>query len=110
MNGRTPTADEKRWMSAVADMGCVVCARFLGEYSPAEIHHLDGSRKPGCHFQTIGLCVRHHRLPDNGKAPRWVSRHGDGRKRFEREYASEQQLLIETRDRIAQGQQLGEID
>lgn len=100
MNGRTPNAEEKRWMGAVADLGCIVCLLYEGEYTPAEVHHIDGSRKPGCHLKTIGLCCRHHRVPDNGKAPRWVSRHGNGRKAFEREYVSEDQLLLETRRRV----------
>ena len=104
MMGRTPTAEEQRWMDAVADMGCIVCLMTESEYTPAEVHHLDGSRKHGCHLKTIGLCIRHHRMPDNGKAPRWVSRHGDGRKAFEARYGSEADLLIETRQRLLSGE------
>ena len=102
MLGRTPTAEEKRWMADVVAYGCIVCEIFYGEHTPAEVHHIDGSRKPGAHLNTIGLCVRHHRLSDTIREAdrRWVSRHGDGRKAFVRAYMSEQELLTETRKRI----------
>lgn len=102
MNGRSPTVEEKRWMAAVADLGCIVCRLFYGLFTPCEIHHIDGSRKPGCHKKTIGLCPRHHRIPD-GRGREWTSRHGDGKKAFERAYHSEEQLLIETERQIREG-------
>ena len=52
---------------------------------------MEGQTKPGCHQLTIPLCGPHHQIPSNNGE--WVSRHGDGRKAFEREYGSEQELL-----------------
>ena len=92
MKGRTANADEKAWMSKVADLGCIVCIKNRIE-SPAEIHHLDGKTKEGAHFHTIGLCPRHHRLADNNPK-KWISRHGDGVKAFEKEYGTETELLL----------------
>ena len=76
-------------MNAAAEFGCVVCHRELGVFSPAAIHHLQGRTKPGAHLKTIPLCGRHHQIPGHG----YVSRHGDGKARFEAAYGSESELL-----------------
>lgn len=99
MKGRTPNAAEKSWMAAVSELGCIVC-RKEGVFTPCEIHHLDGKTKSGAHLETIGLCALHHRHKDNGANPQWVSRHGDGKFRFERTYGSEAELLNKTRELI----------
>jgi len=57
MKGRTPTTAERRHMAAVAALGCVVCRREFGVYSPAAIHHTDGKTKPGAHMKSLGLCT-----------------------------------------------------
>lgn len=57
MRGRAPTAEERRHMAAVAELGCVVCRREFGVYSPAAIHHTDGKTKPGAHMRVLGLCT-----------------------------------------------------
>ena len=88
LKGRTPTADEKRHMSAVADIGCIVC-RNKGFMNPAEIHHIDGKTKKDCHFKVLPLCYEHHRK-GNDKEP--ISRH-PYKKRFENEYGTEEELL-----------------
>jgi len=36
LKGRQPTAEEKRWMNAAAEFGCVVCHRELGVFTK---HH-----------------------------------------------------------------------
>lgn len=100
MKGRKPSAAEKLWMNKVSDIGCIVCLNN-GIESPAEIHHLDGRTKEGAHFHTIGLCARHHRLADNHPKD-WISRHGDGVKAFEREYGTENELLLQVMDIINQ--------
>lgn len=87
MKGRSPTADEKRHMSKVADLGCIVCRLFLGEQSPAAIHHTGGKTKQGAHFKVLPLCGPHHQTGGYG-----VALHA-GKKEFERKYGTEQDLL-----------------
>jgi len=85
-------ADKKRGDNLI-DMGCIVCLLFKELYTPPEIHHIDGQTKEGCHQKTIGLCSCHHRYKSNDVPPLWISRHGDGRVRFEKEYGTEAELL-----------------
>lgn len=93
VNGRKPTREEERWLLLCQQVPCIVCAEFHGvPDTPAEIHHIDGQRKPGAHLRTLSLCTRHHRHKDNHTPPMWVSRHGDGRAAFENRYASEWEL------------------
>lgn len=97
MKGRTPTAEEQRYMDRVRDLGCIVCRLFHGAQSPAEIHHLDGKTKPGAHFKTIGLCVPHHRGGSN--SDQCVSRH-PWKGRFEQRYLPEYKLLEKTQELV----------
>lgn len=81
MKGRNPTADEKRWMNAAAELGCIVCLNEFGIESPAAIHHIEGKTKEGAHFLTIGLCGSHHQTGGEGVAlhhnkTRWEAKHG----------------------------------
>ena len=89
LKGRTPTKAEREHMDAVCNVGCIVCLEWLGVHSPAEPHHTTGKTKAGAHMLTIPLCPRHHRTPGRG----YISRHGNGKAAFEREYATERELL-----------------
>jgi hypothetical protein len=94
--GRAPTVEEKKYMQAVASVGCIICKLWGNNlYSPAEIHHVDGKTKPGCHFRILPLCPGHHRIP--GKT--WVSR-ADGKKAFETAYMPEEDLIICTQKAV----------
>ena len=101
MRGRSPTKQEKRFMDDLCQIGCVAC-RVSGFSTPlVSPHHIDGKTKPGAHFNTIPLCGKHHQEPDTHKPKRWISRHGDGRAAFEREYGKEEdlrQLCLEIMD------------
>jgi len=97
VKGRTPTAEEDRYMDQVRDLGCIVCRLFQGVESPAEIHHIDGKTKPGAHFKTIGLCELHHRSGQNND--HCISRH-PWKKRFEHRYGTEGELLERTRELV----------
>jgi len=97
MNGRTPTKGETTWMSDVLSDGCCVCRLFLDVFTPCEIHHIEGSRKEGAHYKTIGLCVFHHRAGLNNKD--CVSRH-PYKKEFERRYHTDEKLLELTQERL----------
>ena len=92
---RTPTADERRWLNAIADMGCIAC-RVDGHFGvPAEIHHIvSGGRRLG-HLHSIPLCPGHHR--DGAGIPGLVARH-PWKARFEAQYGSEEYLLSLARE------------
>ena len=94
MKGRTPTADERRHMAAVAELGCCVCRRELGVYSPAAIHHIDGKTRPGAHFKVLGLCPMHHQTGGGG-----VALHA-GRVEWERLHGTQADLLRWVAERI----------
>ena len=83
------TKDEKKHLSAVAELGCIVCRRlgFLG--TPAEIHHLRAGQGWGrsSHYSAIPLCPEHHR----GK----TGVHGLGTKKFPKHYGFTEQELLE---------------
>lgn len=81
---------EKKWMSAVAELGCLVCKRLGHDGTPAELHHLRAGQGWGrsSNFHVIPLCQTHHR-GDTGV-------HGLGTKRFPKHYGfTEQDLLDE---------------
>ena len=91
MKGRKPTKEEAAWMDAMAARGCIICRKFLGVFSPAEIHHKEGRTKAEAHLWSMPLCPRHHRIKSN--EGEWVSRHGDGRIAFEKAYGKEKDLI-----------------
>ncbi len=89
------TKDEKKYLSKVADLGCIICRRLGYSGTLAEIHHVRGMGLGmgvrSSHYQTIGLCPEHHR----GN----TGYHGLGRKAFERRYeVTEQELLVQVQE------------
>ncbi len=89
------TKDEKKYLSKVADLGCIICYRLGYSGSPCEIHHCRGMGLGmgvrNSHYATIGLCPEHHR----GN----TGYHGLGRKAFERRYeVTEQELLVQVQE------------
>ena len=87
------TKDEKRYLSAVAELGCLVCRRMGYEGTPAEIHHKragTGAGRRSSHYDAIPLCPEHHR----GK----TGLHGLGTKGFAKHYGyDEDDLLADVR-------------
>ena len=54
----------KRYLSRVAEAGCVLCRHLGTPGSPCEIHHLRegvGAAQRGSDWTAIGLCPEHHR-------------------------------------------------
>ena len=84
---RKPTSAEKAHMAAVAALGCIVCRREMGVYSPAAIHHVEGKTKPGAHFKVLALCSAHHQTGGYG-----VALHA-GRAEWERRYGTQAELM-----------------
>jgi hypothetical protein len=97
MSSRKPTTAEKAHMASVAALGCIVCRRELGVYSPAAIHHVDGKTKPGAHMRVLPLCGVHHQTGGYG-----VALHA-GKAEFERRHGSQAELLGWVADRISGG-------
>lgn len=89
------TLAEKKHMSKVAQLGCVVCFRIHGphEPGPVELHHPRkgvGMGKRSSNMNVLPLCVEHHR----GN----LGLHGLGTKGFPQHYGfTEQDLLDDTR-------------
>lgn len=62
--GRTPTAEERRVMDAIAQIGCIACLKD-GHANPwISLHHIDGRTKPGAHQLVLPLCAPHHQQDD----------------------------------------------
>jgi hypothetical protein len=88
------TNDERRHLSRVAELGCLVCRRMGYPDSPAEIHHKragTGAGRRSSHFDAMPLCPEHHR----GK----TGIHGLGTKGFPKHWGfNEDDLLQDVRD------------
>ena len=97
LKGKAPNKEERDWMDAIANMGCIVCWDQFDTFSPAEVHHIDGKTKPGAHLNTIPLCFRHHREGANNNM--YVSRHPYLHE-FEKRYGSQESLLTKTKERL----------
>lgn len=84
----------KKYMSLVAEMGCIVCKRMGYAGTPAELHHPragTGAGRRASDWDVIPLCPEHHR----GK----TGVHGLGTKGFVKHWGfDEQDLLSEVRE------------
>ena len=88
------TNEERRYLSRVAELGCLVCRRMGYPGTPAEIHHKragTGAGRRSSHFDAMPLCPEHHR----GK----TGIHGLGTKGFPKHWGyNEDDLLQDVRD------------
>lgn len=92
MKGRTPTAEERRWMDKAGQVGCLACHQ-LGIHTPeVSLHHIEGRTKEGAHFKTIPLCYPHHQGGESRGS--FVSVH-PWKRRFEETFGTQQELLEE---------------
>ena len=90
IKGRNPNAKEKRHMDAVFQIGCIVCLNKGFPNHAVEIQHIYSKAKEDAHMHILPLCFDHHR---SGKdAEPIISRH-PWKKRFEKAYGTEQELL-----------------
>lgn len=99
MKGRTPTAEEKRYMDAVGGLGCLVCYND-GIYTPGTVHHCDGKTMPGAHFKIFNLCGLHHQ--GGRDCAEYTARH-PFKAAFQRRYGSEESLMEQTRKLVHGG-------
>ena len=103
MAKKRPTVEEKKYMSQVADYGCIACHQD-GLNVPAEIHHIRKHTGMGLrpsHFNILPLCSVHHRT---GK----ISVHL-GKQAFIDKYGTEQQLQQRVRERIKRWNEIVDI-
>ena len=85
----------KQWMADVASLGCGACRNHGYGETPAEVHHIrdgQGASQRADDTETIPLCPAHHRGTAHPIVP---SVHRDKR-RFEREFGTERELLAQT--------------
>jgi len=80
------TKNEKEIYRRIAELGCSLCRHQGNEGTPAELHHIRRTGKRNL-APVIPLCPYHHRGSN-------TSIHGMGRKRFEREYGTTEELLL----------------
>jgi len=93
MKGRPPTAEESRFMSAIAGLGCIACKKDGWHNPDVSVHHIDGRTKPGAHFLVLGLCAGHHQH-GTGANPTLIAVH-PYKARFEERYGAQRALLAE---------------
>ncbi|WP_066017938.1 Ref family recombination enhancement nuclease [Endozoicomonas atrinae] len=90
------TSEERDYLQAVAQLGCIACRKNGLPGTPAEVHHQrsgTGAGRRASHFDTMPLCPGHHRFYDDAihcNATLFISRYG-----------SEQALVKQTRDEVA---------
>lgn len=91
MSLKSPNKEEKKWMDAIADFGCIVCHLYHEPNTPACVHHIlnEGHRRMG-HLYTIPLCYGHH---NGNELPYKIARHPN-KTRFVNAYGTELQLLV----------------
>ena len=96
---RTPTAEERAWMDAIVEHGCICCILDGNPPRPAAVHHiLRGGQRMG-HLYTIPLCDPGHH--QGGQPLGLISRH-PWKARFEEKYGTELELLELVKKRLAQ--------
>jgi len=93
MKGRPPTAEEARFMDAIAGLGCIACRKDGWENLDVSVHHIDGRTKDGAHFLVLPLCGGHHQA-GTGANPTLIAAHPD-KARFEARYGTQRDLLAE---------------
>jgi hypothetical protein len=93
MKGRPPTADEARFMDAIAALGCIACKKDGWHNPDVSVHHIDGRTKPGAHLLVLPLCAGHHQ-DGTGPNPTLIAVH-PYKARFEERYGSQMELLDE---------------
>ncbi len=84
------SAEERRYLSRVAALGCIVCQVLGIQDSPAEIHHIRsgaGIGQRSSNLRVLPLCAPHHRIGGYG-----VAYHA-GRKAWEKAFGTELELL-----------------
>jgi len=82
---------ESDHISKVVELGCVACYNMGHNDTPAEAHHIGNGTmsKKASNYHVIPLCPFHHQNGGYGSAVH------AGRKAFEKQHGSEQDLLVQ---------------
>lgn len=91
------TTAEKRYMSRIADLGCVVCRNLGHGPTPAELHHPRtgvGKGQRSSNMDVLPLCPLHHRLGGHG-----IAFHA-GQKTWQEKFGSEWDLVAQIKREI----------
>jgi hypothetical protein len=104
MKGRPPTAEEARFMNAIADLGCVACRKDGWHNPDVSLHHIDGRTKLGAHELVLPLCAGHHQ-DGTGTNPTLIAVH-PYKARFEARYGAQLALLAECMNLLELPQQV----
>ncbi|MEE9647871.1 Ref family recombination enhancement nuclease [Enterobacter soli] len=104
--GRTPTAEERRFMDAIGKLPCIACWLHGVRTEEISLHHIDGRTKPDAHKKILPLCNCHHQHAAPAEIlaiyPWLVPVHASGsiggRKAFEALNASQTELLLKCYD------------
>jgi hypothetical protein len=82
MSKKAATADEKRHMGRVAELGCLICRM------PAQIHHVRGHMfGMKDNYRCVPLCDRHHNGGEFGHCVH------NGTRTFELNYMTQAEML-----------------
>lgn len=101
MKGRAPTAAERKFMNAIAGLGCIACAKD-GITNPwISLHHFAGRTAVNAHMYVLPLCAGHHQ-DGTGTDPSLIAIH-PYKARFEERYGTQMELLVECMRRIGWG-------
>lgn len=92
---RPYSKSDKEWISAIAEIGCIVCLNEFNIWSPGSPHHIVGRVIEGCHKLTILLCGPHHQTGGEG-----VAFHETGRKTWTKKFGTERELHEQTKSMV----------
>ena len=93
MNGVKPNQLMQKRHNNMREIGCIICKKEKGIFTPPQIHHINGCKTQERHAETLALCYLHHMADQNMPMDdRYVSRH-PFKWRFESRYGTEQKLL-----------------
>lgn len=89
-----PDKEERAWMEAITEVGCIICYRMGYRGTPAAVHHITSGGRRKSHLDTIALCdPGHHKM---SPTKRKISFHGD-KLRFIEAHGNESDLLEYTK-------------
>lgn len=99
--GRTPTAEERRYMALLGALPCIACHIHGKTTYPVGLHHTDGRVAPDAHKRCLPICDNHHQhaAPKEVRLefPWLVPVHADGsvggKAEFEQHNGSQDSLL-----------------
>lgn len=99
LKGRTPTAEERRFMDLAGKVPCMACTIDGRTNHAISLHHIDGRTKPGAHMLVLPLCAPHHQQDDSDPLQR-PSVH-ERKATFTALYGTELELLEVLRKKIS---------